>query len=183
MLAVCLSVLDEQSDKDLFLAFFDRYEKKLYHVALSILQDPALAEDAAQEAFLRVARHFKTFKKIFKKSCQEIGPWAVTIVKNVSIDILRKRGREAAFPEEWDPPSPVGVEAETGYDRLVALIRSMPETYRQVLEMKFVLEMKDKEIGKALGLSADAVSQRVRRGRKLLIEKLREEGYEYGSGK
>ena len=65
----------------------------------------------------------------------------------------------------------------------MALIRSMPETYRQVLEMKFVLEMKDKEIGKALGLSADAVSQRVRRGRKLLIEKLREEGYEYGSGK
>ena len=67
MLAVCLSVLGEQSDKDLFLEFFSRYEKKLYHVALSILQDPTLAEDAVQEAFLRVARHFKTFKKIFEK--------------------------------------------------------------------------------------------------------------------
>ena len=47
--------------------------------------------------------------------------------------------------------------------------------------MKIVLDMKDKDIGRALGLSAYAVSQRISRGRKLLIEKLREEGYDYGS--
>ena len=181
MLAICLSMLDEQSDKELFTTFFTKYETRLYHVALHILRDPALAEDAAQEAFLRVAKHFAAFKKIFEKDRQEIGPWAVTIAKNISIDILRKRGRETLFPEDWDAPAPGGVEAETAYGRLVALIRSMPESYRAVLEMKFVLEMKDKEIGAALGLSADAVSQRVSRGRKLLIEKLREEGYDYGS--
>ena len=181
MLMVCLSMLDSWDKKTLFLEFFARYEIKLYQVALNILGDPALAEDATQETFLRVARNFSTFQKIFEKGCQEIGPWAVTIVKNVSIDILRKRGRETALPEDWDAPAPTGTEEETAYGRLVALIRSMPELYREVLEMKFVLEMKDREIGKVLGISADAVSQRVSRGRKLLIEKLREEGYDYGS--
>ena len=130
---------------------------------------------------MRVAKDFSTFQKIFEKNCQETEPWAVTIVKNISIDMLRKRGRETTLPEDWDAPAPDGVEEESAYGRLVALIRSMPKLYRAVLEMKFVLEMKDREIGKVLGISADTVSQRVSRGRKLLIEKLREEGYDYGN--
>lgn len=181
MLEICLLLIDGENEKALFREFYGRYEKKLYAVALNILHSPSLAEEAESEAFLRVAQHFETFLKIYRKNRQEIEPWAVTIVKNISIDILRKRGRETLFPEDWDAPAPGGVEAETAYGRLVALTRSMPESYRAVLEMKFVLEMKDKEIGAALGLSAGAVSQRVSRGRKLLIEKLREEGYDYGS--
>ena len=105
-------------------------------------------------------------------------PYVVTIVKNVSLNMLKKQNR-LVLTEDWTafeqaeerPP-------EDGFGRLVGLIRAMPETYRAALEMRFVLEMEYREIAKALGISESAVASRVSRGRKLLIEKLKEEGYE-----
>ena len=53
----------------------------------------------------------------------------------------------------------------------------MPETYRAVLEMRLVEERTTREIAAALGLSEGAVNTRISRGRALLAEKLRKEGY------
>ena len=64
---------------------------------------------------------------------------------------------------------------------IVAVIQAMPEQYRRLLELKFLLEWSNKEIAKHLGLSQTAVSTRLSRGRKLLQERLREEGYDYES--
>ena len=57
------------------------------------------------------------------------------------------------------------------------LIRALPEQYRTILELKFLWEWTDRAIAQAVGLSVDAVSARVSRGRKLLQQKLREAGY------
>ena len=86
MLMFYLSLLEGDDNKALFTAFYTRYRARLYAVALNILKDPALAEDAVHEAFLRVIGHFETFLKIFEKERNKIGPWAVTIVKNISLD-------------------------------------------------------------------------------------------------
>ena len=59
----------------------------------------------------------------------------------------------------------------------MALIRAMPEQYRRILELKFVEEQTSREIARRLGLSVAAVEKRVSRGREMLIEKLKEEGY------
>ena len=55
--------------------------------------------------------------------------------------------------------------------------RALPEQYREILDLKFLEEKTDQEIADLLGLSKGAVSTRISRGRKLLQEKLREEGY------
>ena len=57
----------------------------------------------------------------------------------------------------------------------------MPVSYRKILELKFLLEWSNKEIAKHLGLTQTAVSSRINRGRKLLQDRLREEGYDYES--
>ena len=178
MLAFYLSLIDGEDNKALFTEFYCRYERKLYAVALSLLKNPALAEEAVSGAFERAARHFETFLKIYQNNCHEIEPWAVTIVKNLSLDILEKEGRSGGLPEDWDAPAPEDTEGEDAYRRLVGLIRSMPQRYRRVLELKFVCEWSTKEIAHQLGLKEDAVKQRVSRGRELLMEKLKEEGYE-----
>ena len=178
MLAIYLSLIDGGDNKALFTEFHRRYEKKLYAVALHILHSPALAEEAVSEAFLRVANHFEKFLEIFQKSREEIGPWAVTIVKNISLDILKKENRSGALPEEWDAPTPEDLEDQAGYRALVALIRALPEEYREILELKFVGEWTDADIAKKTGLSEGAVAMRVSRGRAVLIEKLREAGYD-----
>ena len=55
---------------------------------------------------------------------------------------------------------------------------SMPEAYLRPLELKFICEYSDREIAHDLGITLGAVQQRIRRGRVLLIQKLREDGYD-----
>lgn len=77
-----------------------------------------------------------------------------------------------------DAPAPSAPEMdETG--RIVELIRSMPERYREALELRFAWEYSNQEIAKALKLNTSTVATLVVRGRKLLIEKLQTEGYCY----
>lgn len=62
-------------------------------------------------------------------------------------------------------------------DGIVSIIRSMPEQYRQVLELKFLLEWSDEMIAQKLGLTLNATYTRISRGKKLLRERLIQEGY------
>ena len=59
----------------------------------------------------------------------------------------------------------------------MASFRSMPEQYRQVLELKFLLEWSDEMIAQKLGLTLNATYTRISRGKKLLRERLIQEGY------
>ena len=104
----------------------------------------------------------------------EMGSYIVTIVENRCIEILRKEKRRLDWDEDWDIPAPSGAEDEAGYRRLVALVGSMP-----VLTLRFVLEWSSKEIARTLGLSVGAVNTRISRGRAMLIQRLKEEGYDY----
>ena len=102
--------------------------------------------------------------------------YIVIIVKNTCLDMLQKQKR-LVLADDLSPYDSSVQSSEQGTEDIVAIIRSMPEGYRAVLEMRFVLEMDYGEIAAALGLSEGAVRSRVSRGRKLLMEKLKEEGY------
>ena len=70
------------------------------------------------------------------------------------------------------------VKADGGEFRaLVEIIRRMPEDYRRVLELRFVAEWSISDIARELGLTESAVRTRTFRGRKLLIDTLKKEGY------
>ena len=59
------------------------------------------------------------------------------------------------------------------------LIRSMPETYRETLVLRYILEWSSADIAKALDITVSAVDARISRGRDKLIKILRREGYEF----
>ena len=98
----------------------------------------------------------------------------VIIVKNESLSLLRKRKREILTDEAQ--PKEVADEPDDTTP-VIDLIRAMPEIYRAVLELRFVEERSTKEIAELLKLNEGAVDMRIHRGRKLLIRKLKEEGY------
>ena len=102
-------------------------------------------------------------------------------MKHAAVDILRQEGRSEPLDEDWDAIAPEDVEQESAYRHLVALIRAMPEQYREVLELKFVLERSNREIAEALGLTEGTVGVRIQRGRALLIRRLEQEGYSCGA--
>ena len=174
MLAIYLAMLETEQDQRRFTRLFEAHEKKIYAVALRVLGDPDKAEDAAQQTWLQL---LKNWDRVSALPWKETAGYVVTVSKNCALDILRAEGRTVAFPEGWDPPAQE--ERQEEYDYLVSLIRSLPENYRRVLELKCVEEQSNQEIARRLGLNESTVAVRVLRGRAMLRERLEKEGYTY----
>ena len=174
MLAICLAMLETEQDQRRFTRLFEAHEKKIYAVVLRILGDPTRAEDAAQQTWLKLVQNWD---RVSALPWGETEGYAVTVAKNCAMDILRTERRTAAFPEGWDPPAQE--ERQEEYDYLVSLIRSLPENYRRILELKLVEEQTNREIARRLGMNESTVAVRVMRGRTMLKERLEKEGYAY----
>ena len=171
MLAFFLAALESEDDKRKFVAVYEQYHEKMEKIALHILGSQHDAEDAVQNAFLQIIRHFE---KIYEIPCEELPFWIISIVKNEALMILRKK-RNVVPLEDWDSFEQ-SADSTTGYTELVELFRQLPETYRAVLEMKLLIGYTDREIAKKLGLSETAVSSRASRGRALLRKLVEKEG-------
>lgn len=177
MLLYGLGLLESDADRAILADFYQRYEKKLYHVARHYLGSPAKAEDALHDAMVKMILHFDDLKRL-RNSRKELGAWCVTITKNVCLSMLRKEKPLQELPEEWDPPAPDDVESTDAFHRLVTLIQSLPETYRTVLELRLISEWKSQDIAALLNISVGTVDVRISRERAMLARRLREEGYE-----
>ncbi len=173
MLAVFLAALETGRDRENFSRLYERYHTRMEAAAWRILKNPRDAEDAVQNAFVQVIRHFE---KIDEIPCEEIGFWLISIVKNEARMILRKKSRTRPL-EDWDGYVE-NAESTADYAALVALFARLPETYRAVLEMKYLLGCTDREIAQRLGISETAVSTRANRGRALLRRIVEKEGFQ-----
>ena len=174
MLVMFLAMLETEEDQRRFTWLFEAHEKKIYAVVLRILGDRTQAEDAAQQTWLKLVQNWD---RVSALSWGEVEGYVVTVAKNCALDILRAERRTVAFPEDWDPPAQEDRQEE--YNYLVSLIRSLPENYRRVLELKLVEEQTNKEIARRLGMNESTVGVRVLRGRAMLRERLEKEGYTY----
>lgn len=180
MLSFYLSMIDGEREKELFAQFYERYEKKLFAVALRFMRNQEAAEDAVHTSMVKIIeKYMEKFIALTQKPCQELEAWAVTIVKHTAMDMLEKESRTTPMEEWWDAPAPGSTESEAGYSRVKELIRAMPETFRDTLELRYVLEWSSADIAKALGITVSAVDARISRGRDKLIKILRKEGYEF----
>ncbi len=167
---------EEERRKEQFRVLHQAYERKLYAYALSILKDPHKAEDAVSMAFLKVAKHFE---KIFSLPCTKREAYLVILMRNTALDLLREEGRFTGEEPSADLPARRGdPEAALAYRRLVDLIRSMPDPYRQALELVLVLEWTPKEAANFLHCKESTLHTRLRRGKALLRERLKEEGWD-----
>ncbi len=174
MLVIYLAMLETEQDQRRFTRLFEAHEKKLYAVALHVLGNPAQAEDAAQQTWLQLIKHWD---RVSALPWREAEGYAVTVAKNCALDMLRAERKTDAFPEDWDPPAREEDQGE--YDYLVSLIHSLPENYRRILELKCVEERTNKEIARRLGMNESTVAARVMRGRNMLKDRLEKEGYTY----
>lgn len=176
LLAYTLKPPEVTDDRALLGRVYQRHYHKMMAVAMQILSSHAQAEDAVHETFLKLIAHMDTLRAIPEE--RQIY-WVLTVTKNTALDLLRKEGREMPV-ENALMMAATPVQAEGEVRRLVELIRAMPEGYRQVLELRFLAEWSHADIAKELHLSVGAVKTRLSRGRQMLIQRMREEGYTYG---
>lgn len=171
MLTMLLAMLSDEEDRKALYDLYMQYQDAMLRVARRYFpNDSASADDAVQNAWLRA---IDNFSKIFEIPCKKRDAYLVIIVKNEALTLLRKYGRELPLDESL---TDIGTEDDDSAS-IVDVIRSMSETYRAVLEMRLVEERTTREIAAVLGISERAVDTRISRGRALLAEKLRKEGY------
>ena len=78
------------------IEFVRRYQRRVFGLAVGIVGDPSLAEDVAQEAFVRVFRHVEAFDA----RRGSVATWMLTITRNLAIDALRVRRDAPVDPED-----------------------------------------------------------------------------------
>lgn len=173
---IFLSMLESDAERQVFLALYKQYGDAMLRVARRYFpDDQTSAEDAVQNAWIRVIEKFSRVQEI---PCKKQGAYLVVIVKNEAISLLRKRQPEVLLDESIpDTVLASNCDFNSGENDIIEYIHAMPDTYRTVLEMRFIEELSTKEIAALLGLKETTVDVRIHRGRSMLIEKLREGGY------
>ena len=150
----------------------DQYAGALYRVAYSVLRNPADAEDAVQEAFLRVLRHRESLGEV-----RDHRVWLIRIVWNIVLD--RKR-RAKSRPETDDVDELARVLPSTGlsaeevaaaaqhHAHVLACVDRLPPKERQVLILSAFEELTSVEIASVLGITESSVRSRLFRARNLM---------------
>jgi RNA polymerase sigma-70 factor (ECF subfamily) len=153
-------------------ALVSQYAGTLYRVAYSVLRNASDAEDAVQEAFVRVLRHRDTLHEV-----RDQRVWLIRIVWNVVLD--RKR-RMKTRPETDDvaelarvlPAAGLSaderVAAAQHHTHVLGCVEQLPAKERQVLMLSAFEELTSVEIASVLGISESSVRSRLFRARNLM---------------
>jgi RNA polymerase sigma-70 factor (ECF subfamily) len=163
-----------QGDLRAFEEIVRLYQRRVYGVALRIVRAHDVADDVAQEAFVRAWRSLDRFEL-----GRPFGPWVCRIAANLAVNHVRSpRAREEGLPEghaetRGDDPGPLAAvldaEARRVLDEAVA---GLPLEQRAVFVLRAVEEMSYGEIASALGISPGTVMSRLFRARERLARAL-----------
>ncbi len=170
----CLMLLPDTVAQEQFEAVYLAHRHTMFYVAKGVLHDDALAEDAVQEAFLRV---LKNFHKIDAANCHKTRGFLVVIVKNVALTMLAQRQKrgEVWLMDETHDPAAGQMDVGEGAEHIVSLLRALPETYAHVMLLRYVHEMTEADCAALLEIKPATVRKRLERGRALLQQRLDEE--------
>ena len=157
-------------------ALVDQYASTLYRVAFSVLRNPSDAEDAVQEAFLRVLRHRDGLGEV-----RDHRVWLIRIVWNIVLDRKRraKTRPETNDVEELTRVLPAhGLSAEQRaaaaqhHAHVLACVDRLPAKEREVLMLSAFEELSSVEIALVLGITESSVRSRLFRARNLMADLL-----------
>ena len=146
---------------------YDRHRAAAFGLALRITRDPALAEDAIQDAFLSIWRNARSYDA----SRGGVRTWILAIVQYRSIDALRKRRPVAELPTDGITPaslvqSDIWPEIAGILDRetIRAALATLGSAQRQVIEMAYFSGLTQTEIANETGAPLGTVKSRARLG-------------------
>lgn len=173
MIEAALAALENDKQRNELAAFYEQYKNRFFNIAYSKLHNPEEAEDAVQEAFLRVVDNPNKF---FEMSNQERVRFVDGIVRHVSVDKFKKKQKNNAvsIDDIGDDIMSGTISPEEKYitdasaDELVQFVLTLPESQRQALFMYIHEKLSYSEISKILGISEDLARKRVSNARKAI---------------
>lgn len=144
-------------DAQAFGKIYDALVKPVYRYIYYRVED-AIAEDLTEETFLKVWQNLKKYKK----GKHPFSSWVFKIAHNLVVDYYRKhRIIEEVDEKLIDPQERSNPQHQTNIKltkiRLRKVLRKLPSNYQQVIVLKYINELDNKEIAAAIGKSEGAV--------------------------
>ena len=168
------------SDDGALAELYDRVGRVAYGLALRILRDEALAQDAVQEAFLALWHSADRFLAERAKA----STWILTLVHRRSVDLVRREDRRRGEPLERAPEAATTSTAEDevalGFQRRVVqeALRRLPAEQREALELGYYGGLTQSELAERLGQPLGTIKSRMFAGLTQLRDLLAQAGLE-----
>ncbi len=175
----------QKGDQAAFRLLVERYQRRVYQLALGMTKDPDDAMDISQETFVRVHRYLPSFK-----GDSSFFTWTYRIAMNLCLDAQRRKGRaervdvtqgdEAEIEAAMDPPSAAlsGPQRAALNSELRAKIEdalaSLSENHRSILLLRELEGLSYEELSKVLGIRKGTVMSRLFHARLKMQNRLRE---------
>jgi len=165
-----------QGDRDAYRVLVERYQRRVFHLAYSLVRNPDDAADVSQEVFVKVYLRLDTFK-----GESNFATWLFRITSNLASDLIRRRGTSAPVAFEEDAAETVegselhgsGIAAqleaspqrhtlrrELG-EKLEEALAKLPEKHRAILLLREVEGLSYEEIAEALQVPPGTVMSRL----------------------
>ncbi|MBQ9120078.1 MAG: sigma-70 family RNA polymerase sigma factor [Lachnospiraceae bacterium] len=189
MLALMMSTLSLE-EEGRFQEIYEQYNVLVYYIAYDILKDKELAEETAQEVFVKVICNFKLFAG---GVCDYSKNLIAVMAKNMSVDVLRKQkaqDRLEKYLVETDyedvqrdeevlvcksPSAEERYLERAAIEQLAVAVHNLSEKERRAIELHYYNHLKIKETATVMDVSESAVKKLLQRGLAHLRDTLEKE--------
>ena len=174
-----LVLLAARSEQSALAELYDRYGRPAYGLALRVLRDETLAEDAVQEAFMSLWRTAPRFVPERGKA----STWILTLVHRKAVDIVRReqvRRTDALVEDAGEHAHAADEEAwlRLQRERVQNALRQLPDQQREAIELAYYGGFTQSELAERLGQPLGTIKSRMFAGLARLRELLEEPGME-----
>lgn len=154
-----------RGDQQAFLALYDRYAARVNALTLHILGDPMLAEEVAQDTFMKLWSR----ARLYLAERGSFTVWLLTIARRTALDRVRLEGRRPLLSDSKDPedlwpslPDQSQDPDEARWKSLYFAVHSLPHDQQVVIELAYYQGLSQSEIAEELGWPLGTVKTRLR---------------------
>lgn len=175
-----LLTFESEADRALLSDLFASNYHRMKRTALTILHEASAAEDVVQDTFVRCIKRFDTLRSL---PVAARAVYLQTATKRNALNRLRSTGAHPSVPIEETELKDVTASVEERAIRSLTVaevkdaFKKLPESLKDVLRYKYLLELSDREIADALGVSKSTVRVYLTRARRAVLKLCKENGY------
>ncbi len=173
-----LLTLDSEADRAVLADLFAKNYHRMKRTAMGILCDSNTAEDAVQDTFVRCIKHFDKLKAL-PDDARAL--YLVTAVKHNALNRRKQSAAHRSIPLDTlniiDQTATVEERAiqTLTVEELKEAFKRLPDSLKDVLRYKYLLDLNDREIAEALGVTKSTVRAYLTRARHAILELCKEE--------
>lgn len=188
MLLLALFTIESDDDRAFIIELYKQYYRLLFDEAYKVVKNRYDAEDVVQEFIVYICNHIEKFRKL---DCCTLPSCLVIYIRRRSINLLKRRemlkrhtigSMDDNMPKEQLSDQSVMVEERAlltiGIEEIQKAFQQLPESIKDILRFKYLLEMTDKEIAELLDIDKNSVRAYLTRARREVYRICKENGYE-----